>query len=115
MAELVSQAALRLAYENELFIEVIVPTQLAPFHLQPVIDSARRTGRLLTVEEGGFSLGWGAEVLARTAEALGARLTAARRLAALDLPIPSSGPLEQIVLPGVEQVIESCLKIAQRR
>ena len=115
MAELVSQAALRLAYENELFIEVIGPTQLAPFHLQPVIDSARRTGRLLTVEEGGFSLGWGAEVLAQTAEALGPRLTAARRLAALDLPIPSSGPLEQIVLPGVEQIIESCLKIAQRR
>ncbi len=115
MAELVSQAALRLAYENELFIEVIVPTQLAPFRLQPVIDSARRTGRLLTVEEGGFSLGWGAEVLAQTAEALGPHLIAARRLAALDLPIPSSGSLEQIVLPGVEQIIESCLKIAQRR
>ena len=68
MAELCRQALLQLAYEDEIFVELIVPTQLAPFDLGAVLDSARRSRRLLTVEEGGLSLGWGAEVLAQAAE-----------------------------------------------
>jgi pyruvate/2-oxoglutarate/acetoin dehydrogenase E1 component len=105
MAELARQAALRLAYEHEIFVELVVPTQLAPFSLDPLLDSARRTGRLLVVEEGTLTLGWGAEVLARCAEALGARLQSARRLAALDLPVPASGPLESAALPGVDKIV----------
>jgi pyruvate/2-oxoglutarate/acetoin dehydrogenase E1 component len=105
MADLTRQAILRLGYENEIFAELVVPTQLSPFHLQPVFDSVRSTGRLLVVEEGTFTLGWGAEVLARTTEALGPRLKAARRLAARDLPVPASGPLEAVVLPGVDEIV----------
>jgi pyruvate/2-oxoglutarate/acetoin dehydrogenase E1 component len=51
MAELCRQALLRLAFEEEIFAELFIPTQLAPFQLDPVLDSARRTGRLLAVEE----------------------------------------------------------------
>jgi len=105
MAELARQAALRLAYEYEVFCEIVVPTQLAPLDAAAVLDSLRRTGRLLTIEEGARSLGWGAEVIAHAAETLGPRLLAARRLAALDLPVPASAPLEELVLPGVNQII----------
>jgi pyruvate/2-oxoglutarate/acetoin dehydrogenase E1 component len=103
MAELARQAMLALAYEEEIFCELIVPTQLSPFQLQPVFDSVRQAGRLLVIEEGAHSLGWGAEILARTAEA-GLRPECARRLAALDLPVPASGPLESLVLPGVPEI-----------
>jgi pyruvate/2-oxoglutarate/acetoin dehydrogenase E1 component len=105
MAELARQAALRLAYEHEIFVELVVPTRLAPFDLEPVLDSAHRTGRLLTIEEGTPALGWGSEVLAQASEALGARLTTARRLAAQPHPIPASGPLEAATLPGVEEIV----------
>lgn len=71
MAHLALEALYKLAYEYEIFCELLVPTRLAPFELQPLFDSVARTGRLLTVEEGTFSLGWGAEVLARTSEVLG--------------------------------------------
>ncbi len=110
MADLARQAVLRLAYEHEIFAELVVVTQLAPFAMRSVIESAQGSQRLLVVEEGGLSLGWGAEVLARVCEAIGPNLRSARRLAALDLPIPASGPLEQAVLPDVDAILQAALE-----
>jgi len=104
MAEMARQAMLRLAYEQEIFAELIVPTQLTPFEVEPIIASARRSGRLLTVEEGAYDLGWGAEIVARAAQGLGPSLRAARRVAAANTPVPASGPLEAAALPSVEQI-----------
>jgi acetoin:2,6-dichlorophenolindophenol oxidoreductase subunit beta len=113
MVELAIEAAYKLAFEHEIFTELIVLTQLAPSKLDPVLASARKTGRLLAVEEGNRSHGWGAEVIAQTAEALGPSLKAARRSAALDLPIPASSVLEQTVLPGVDTIIQAALDMLQ--
>jgi pyruvate/2-oxoglutarate/acetoin dehydrogenase E1 component len=110
MADLARQAVLRLAYEHELFAELVIPTQLAPFAGEGVLASARSTGRLLAAEEGPLSSGWGAEMLARAVESLGPELRCARRLAALDLPIPASGPLEAAVLPGVDEIVQAALR-----
>ena len=107
MAGLALEAARRLAYEKEIFCELIVPTQLAPFELDPVVESAGRTGRLLAVEEGAAALGWGAEVIARTAEETGGSLKACRRLAAADLPVPASMPMENEILPDVNAIMQS--------
>jgi pyruvate/2-oxoglutarate/acetoin dehydrogenase E1 component len=107
MAELARQAALTLAYEEEIFIEVFAPTQLSPFAIGPVLDGARASRRLLAVEEGGLTLGWGAEVLARAAETLGPGLSSARRCAAPDAFIPASLPAEASQLPGVEAILQA--------
>jgi pyruvate/2-oxoglutarate/acetoin dehydrogenase E1 component len=114
MAELVKQAAIRLAYEQEIFTELIIPTQLSPFQVQPIIASTNHTNRLLVVEEGNLTLGWGAEVVAQVAEALGNRSISYKRLAAKDLPVPSSGPLEALVLPDIDQIIETVIQMASR-
>ena len=111
MAELARQAALKLAYEHEIFVEVLVPTQLAPFTLDPLLESVDRTGRLLVIEEGSLSLGWGAEVLAQAAEVFGTRLESAQRLGAQDSPVPASGPLEKAVLPNLEDIIKAARKM----
>ena len=111
MAELARQAVERLAFEDEIFCELVVPTQLAPFSLDPLVESVRQTGRLLVCEEGVYTMGWGAEVVARCAEALGPRLKVVQRLAALDLPIPSSNALEQTILPGLEELIQMAKKM----
>jgi pyruvate/2-oxoglutarate/acetoin dehydrogenase E1 component len=113
MAELACQAVTKLAYEHEVFTELVVPTRLAPFDISPLLDSLQRTRRLLTVEEATLSLGWGAEILARCTETAGLRLEIARRLAALDIPIPASSALEASVLPQVDQIVATCLEIAQ--
>lgn len=111
MAELARQALLKLAYEYEIFAELVVLTRLAPFRLDAVLTSGERTGRLVAIEEGTLDLGWGAEVIAQTTERLGPRLHAARRVAAANLPIPASGPLEAAALPSVETIVEMCLEM----
>jgi pyruvate/2-oxoglutarate/acetoin dehydrogenase E1 component len=114
-AELARQAALQLAYEQEIFIEILVFTQLAPFELSGLFDSLGRTHRLLTLEEGTGSLGWGAEITARAAKACGSIMLSSDRVAALDFPVPSSGPLEDRVLPDVDRIIQSCQNLIQKR
>ncbi len=111
MADLARQAASKLAYEFEIFTELIVPTQLAPFQMDTLLTSVQNTRRLLIAEEGTFTLGWGAEIIARTVEYIGADLLSAKRVAAKDLPIPASGPLEESVLPGVEDIIQQARKM----
>ncbi|MEA3349641.1 MAG: transketolase C-terminal domain-containing protein, partial [Chloroflexota bacterium] len=105
MAELARQAVRTLAYQHEIFAELVLPTQLAPFDIEPILDSTRRTRRLLVAEEGTFTLGWGAEVVARAAESMGSNLRAVQRVAALDTPIPASVQLENVVLPGVNDIV----------
>jgi len=99
MAELARQAMLKLAYEYEIFTELIVPTDLTNF------DLPLSTSRLLAIEEGTLALGWGAEIISRAAETLGSGLAFSHRVAARDLPVPAAGPLEAMVLPGVEDII----------
>lgn len=111
MADLCREAALRLAYENEIFIDLVVLTQLSPFEIEPIINSIRETNQLLVVEEGTYTLGWGAEILARSVESLGKELHKAVRVATPDTPIPASGPLESAILPDVDDIIESAKKM----
>jgi pyruvate/2-oxoglutarate/acetoin dehydrogenase E1 component len=113
MASMAQRAVERLAYDAECFAELIVLTQLSPFELEAVHHSVARTGRLLTVEEGVRRHGWGAEVLAAVAEGQpGAPRMG--RVAALDLPVPAAGPLEQAMLPAVDDIIAATLALVGR-
>ena len=111
-ANLVLEAVWRLAIEQEVFAEVIIPTCLSPLDPAPILSSVQRTGRLLTVEEGAVSLGWGSEVVSRVVESKpnGCHLVA-RRLGAWDLPIPSSRPLEDAVLPSVQDIFDATMRL----
>jgi len=111
MADLCRQAVLQLAYEDEIFIDLVVLTQLSPFNIEPIINSVHRTHHLLVVEEGTYTLGWGAEVLARSVENLGKEIYKAARVASLDVPIPASGPLENAVLPDIDDIIQAAIKM----
>jgi len=111
MAELARQAVLQLAYEDEIFAEMVIPTQLAPYEIAPIVDSTQRTHKLLVIEEGNYTLGWGAEILARTMEYNGTNLHIAKRLAAVDEPIPASMSLESTVLPGIKEIIQAARKM----
>lgn len=111
MTMLAREAALKLAYENEIFVKIISLTQLSPFELTPVIEAVGKTGLVLTLEEGTRSLGWGAEILAQVSEALGKKVKNARRLAAADLPIPAASALEDAVLPGIQDIVETAIEM----
>jgi pyruvate/2-oxoglutarate/acetoin dehydrogenase E1 component len=110
--ELARTAALDLLMEHEIFIEIVLFSQLSPFGLEPLFSSLARTRKLLTVEEGTLSLGWGAEVAARAVERMdGLRV---RRVAALDLPIASAKSLEDAILPSVQDIVNAALGLVGR-
>ena len=113
MAHLAMEAMLELAYEYEIFCDLLVPTCLAPFRLEPLFEAVAKTGRLLTLEEGTFSLGWGAEVLARTAETLGPKLRRAGRLAGAESVIPASPELEAACLPDTADIVKKAREMVE--
>ena len=85
--------------------EVIDLRSLAPLDLDLLVDSIRRTGRLVTVEENPRECGWGAEVVSVAAERLGGSLHGTRRVTAPSTPIPFSPPLEQAWTPQPDDVV----------
>lgn len=109
MADLARQAQKKLAYEHEIFTELVLPTRLSPFDTSSLEASTARTGRLLTIEEGTLSLGWGAEIAARVASAQAGVKVA--RLAAAETPVPASQVLEKAVLPQVEDIMSFVQKM----
>lgn len=116
MAEQAREALLRLAFEHEIFCELVVPGQLAPLAANGALDlalqqSLARTGRLLTIEEGSYTLGWGAEMLARAAQTFPGQLKVAQRVAAEDKPIPASVPLEDKALPSEDDIIAAARRM----
>lgn len=112
MAELAREALMDLAYKHEIFCEMVLFSQLSPFPVEPLTTSLKQTGRLLTVEEGTHTHGWGAEAAARAQENLGGGFTL-RRVAARDLPVPASGPLERTVLPTQSSIVEAAKRLAR--
>jgi acetoin:2,6-dichlorophenolindophenol oxidoreductase subunit beta len=108
--ELVRKAALELLMEHEIFSEIVLFSQLSPFKLDPLLVSLQRTKKLLTVEEGTLSLGWGAEAITRIVESNNdlSRFRF-RRVAACNLPIANSRTLEDAILPCMDDIVQSAL------
>jgi 2-oxoisovalerate dehydrogenase E1 component len=107
MTEIVEAAIATAFEEDEVLAEYVVPSQLAPLRIEPILDSVRRTGRLLVVEEGTGPWGFGAEVVARIAEALAERPPRSARVGAHHLPIPNARPAEEAVLPDAARVVDA--------
>lgn len=105
MTDIVEEAITIGFEEDEVVAEYVVPSQLAPLRLAPILDSVRRTGRLLVVEEGTAPWGFGAELVTRVVEALQQRGPRCARVAAHHLPIPNARPAEDLVLPDAARIV----------
>lgn len=110
--ELARVAAMELLMEHEIFSELILFSQLSPIDLEPLFETLKKTRKLLTIEEGTLSLGWGAEVIARVVEC-GSDSSSYkfRRIAARNLPIANSRILEDAILPSVDDIVQSALSL----
>jgi pyruvate/2-oxoglutarate/acetoin dehydrogenase E1 component len=112
MSSLARTAALKLAYEHEIFAEILVFTQLSPVPRAPVQESLARTKRLLTLEEAPPAAAWGAELVALASEHVGIGLRGGR-VGAIAMPVPAAGPLEEAVLPGVDDVVRAAIALVK--
>ena len=93
-------------------IEIVDPRTLNPFDWDTVLDSVKKTGACLVVEEGYRSLGVGAEVGAVLMERAFPWLDKPfRRLAIPDVPIGSADALVREVIPSTEAIVRSVREI----
>jgi pyruvate/2-oxoglutarate/acetoin dehydrogenase E1 component len=108
------QAAEALARDG-IEAEVVDLRTLVPLDTETVLDSVRKTGRLVCIEEGTRTGGVGAEIAARVAEEAYEYLDAPiRRVATPDIPIPFSPVLEDAALPKVDGIIRTVTELLQR-
>jgi acetoin:2,6-dichlorophenolindophenol oxidoreductase subunit beta len=109
------QVALSAAEELErdgVSVEVVDPRTIAPLDRATLVASARKTGRVVVVDEGHRSYGASAELAAVIAEDAFWHLDApVVRLAAMDVPIPFSPVLEDQTVPTPERVAEAALRL----
>jgi pyruvate/2-oxoglutarate/acetoin dehydrogenase E1 component len=104
--------ALQAAEELGEDIEVIDLRTLCPLDTDAILWSVRKTSKALVAHEATRSCGVGAEVAALIAEELFEDLDGpVRRLTTPDVPIPFSPPLEQAVLPQLDDIKEACREL----
>jgi pyruvate/2-oxoglutarate/acetoin dehydrogenase E1 component len=93
-------------------IEVLDLRSLCPLDREAILTSVRKTSKALVAHEATRSCGVGAEVAALISEEAFEDLDApVRRLTAPDVPIPFSPPLEQAVLPQLDDMKEACREL----
>jgi pyruvate dehydrogenase E1 component beta subunit len=108
------KAAEELAKDN-IEAEVIDLRTLKPMDSDTIIESVKKTGRLVTVEEGWKQSGVGAEIAARMMEEAFDYLDApVIRVTGKDVPMPYAANLEKLALPSVAEVIEAAKTVCYR-
>jgi pyruvate dehydrogenase E1 component beta subunit len=105
MVGLSLKAAEELAAEG-IEVEVVDLRTLRPMDIGTVVESVKKTNRLVTVEEGWGPMGVGAEVAARVVEEAFDYLDAPpARVCQEDVPLPYAANLEVLSLPSVEKIV----------
>jgi pyruvate dehydrogenase E1 component beta subunit len=91
--------------KDDIEAEVIDLRTLRPMDTDTIVESVRKTGRIVTVEEGWPQSGIGAEIAARVFE---------HAFDYLDVPMPYAANLEKLALPSVADVVEAAKAVCYR-
>ena len=87
-------------------VEILDLRSILPWDKQAVLESVRKTSKVLVLHEDTRTGGFGGEIAATIAEEAFEDLDApVKRLAAPDTPVPFSPPLEKAFIPQVEDVV----------
>jgi pyruvate dehydrogenase E1 component beta subunit len=96
-------------------VELIDLRTLRPMDSDTVVASVKKTGRLVTVEEGWPQGGIGAELAARVmAEAFDYLDAPVTRVTGKDVPMPYAANLEKLALPNVDEVVAAVNAVTYR-
>ena len=114
MAQRSLEAAEQLAQEG-IDVEVVDPRSLRPLDTETIVNSIKKTGKVLIVHEAVKTGGCGGELAAVIAEseAFGYLEAPIQRLAGREVPIPYNRLLEYNSVPQVENIVERARELAQ--
>jgi pyruvate dehydrogenase E1 component subunit beta len=108
------KAADELAKEH-ISAEIIDLRTLKPMDIETIIESVKKTGRIVTVEEGWRQSGVGAEIAAGITEQAFDWLDApVTRVTGKEVPMPYAANLEKLALPSVAEVVEAAKAVCYR-
>ena len=97
---------------EDISVEVIDPRTIKPLDMDLIIESVKKTGRAVLVEEayysGGFTCYLASEIMKYCFDWLDAP---ALRVAALDCPIPYENKMENMVIPGEEKIEDAIREV----
>ena len=91
--------------------EVIDPRTLVPLDMDTILESVKRTGRLVTADDSCRSCGVGAEIVARVTEQALGYLEGVERVGCPDTPAPFSPPLQSEYMPNRDTIMRAVKKI----
>lgn len=93
--------------------EVIDPRTIRPLDIKTIIESVKKTNRVVVAEESHSFCGVGAEISAQIAEQAFDYLDApVRRISGADAPMPYAKNLEKLALPDVEKIVAAVREVA---
>lgn len=96
-------------------IEIIDPRTLKPLDIDTIIDSIKKTGRLVVITEDQKFSGSSSEIVAQVAERAFKYLKAPPvRIGVIDTPVPYSPPLEKIYYPNVNNIVKIIQKLVNK-
>src|SRR5436309_189271 len=111
----VALGAAKLLEEYGISAEVIDPRTLWPLDEKTLIESAKKTSRVIVMDEGYGRYGVTAEIASVIAEGAFFDLEApVKRLGAMHVPIPFSPPLEDATVPNEQTVFEAAKALCGR-
>jgi pyruvate dehydrogenase E1 component subunit beta len=109
-------AALRAAEELEksgVSCEVIDPRTIRPLDIDTIVASVKKTNRVVVAEESHPFCGVGAEISAEINERAFDYLDApVKRVSGADVPMPYAKNLEQLAIPGFEQIVAAVREVS---
>ena len=106
MVQVAESAADMLAADG-ISAEIVDPRTIVPLDEETILNSVRKTSRVMIIDEGHQSFGVSAEIAARVAEKAFYHLDSpVMRMGAMDVPIPFSPALEDLTVPTPERVYE---------
>jgi pyruvate dehydrogenase E1 component beta subunit len=95
--------------------EVIDLRTIRPLDIETIINSVKKTNRIVTVEEGWHFSGIGSEISAQISEQAFDYLDApVMRVAAKDVPLPYAQNLEKLALPSVDDIVEKAKEVCYK-
>jgi 2-oxoisovalerate dehydrogenase E1 component beta subunit len=95
-------------------VEIVDLRTVLPWDKAAVLESARKTSKVLVLHEDTHTGGFGAEIAATIAEEAFEDLDAPiKRVTAPDTPVPFSPPLEKAFIPQVDDVVAGLRNLAE--
>ena len=111
------EAAQILQKEHGINAEVINLRCIRPLDRKTIVDSVKKTNRILSVEEGWSQSGIGSEIsaLMMETEAFDYLDAPMERITGADVPMPYSVSIERLAVPQVENIVNGALKACYRK